>query len=229
MKTLSGQTEAPASRTAAGFTMVELLVVMGIIAMMAALTVGVVKTLTEGAKQDSAEMLLQKVESALERYEQQVGKYPSEIPTADWIRSRYTDDSQFSESELNEIAQQLRLANLQIASILVKMDEFSTEGGTHARELVKDPNTGDFLLVDPWYEGTQGLAHEIVQVDLDGDGTTDGPGLGYRFLNVVRGGHNSPGLDIWCNGENGINDELNNYNPENPENYGDDIVNWARR
>ena len=223
MKTRKSQTGGRARRTAGGFTLVELLLVMGIIAMLAALTVGVVRSLTDKAKRDSATMLLEKVETALEQYHDQVGKYPSEIPTADWIENEY------SAGNLDNIGNQLRLANLQVASILSNMDEFTAEGGTHARELVQDPNTGDFLLVDPWYEGTQGLAHQIVQVDLDGDGTAETDGLGYRFVNFVRGGHNSPGLDIWCNGENGINDELNNYDPDNPENYGDDIVNWARR
>ena len=229
MTTLKRKTGEPARRAAGGFTLVELLVVLGIIALLAALTVGVVKSLTDKAQRDSAEMLMEKVETALERYHDQVGKYPSEVPTASWIYSLYDNDGSFSAAELNQIGDQLRLANLQIASILAGMDEFTAEGGTHARELVKDPNTGDFLLVDPWYDGTPGLTHQVVPVDLDGDGNPDVDGLGYRFVNVVKGGHNSPGLDIWCNGENGINDELNNYDPTNPENYGDDIVNWARR
>jgi len=44
-------------------------------------------------------------------------------------------------------------------------------------------------------------------------------------INVILGGFNSPGLDIWSNGPDGNDDR----DPDNPKVYGDDVVNWAGR
>jgi type II secretory pathway pseudopilin PulG len=44
-----------------------------------------------------------------------------------------------------------------------------------------------------------------------------------NYIRVIKEGYNHPGLDIWSPGPNGVNERTSD-----PDDYGDDIVNWTR-
>jgi len=119
-------------RKRAAFTLTELLVVMGIIALLAALMLGVSASLRRRAQRDATRTLIDKVELALEEYQDRMGKYPDEIGS---------DPSD---------APQLRATNNAVAALLYGMDEFAvgTRGG-HVAEIVQDP-PDKHLVVDAW-------------------------------------------------------------------------------
>ena len=50
-----------------------------------------------------------------------------------------------------------------------------------------------------------------------------------RDIYIIRDGFNSPDLDIWSRGPNGDDDSGDHSIPANRYNYGDDLVNWAKR
>jgi len=68
----------PAGVRAAGFTLIEVLLVIVIILMLAGALVVFVLPQREGAERDTTRVLLQNVESALDMYRMNVGRYPSE-------------------------------------------------------------------------------------------------------------------------------------------------------
>ena len=66
---------------ARGFTLVEVLVVIGIIALLAGLSMGVGVSLRRKAAVDRTRVLIGKVETALDAHKDTFGGYPSEITT----------------------------------------------------------------------------------------------------------------------------------------------------
>jgi len=197
----------------AAFTLVELLVVIGIIGVLAAFMLGVGVTLQKKAQRDATQTLIVKVETALEHYRDQFRGFPQElldaIPTAAELQGKTAQ----------EIADLVVVGNRAVAAILQEMDEFSAAGGAHASEIIKEPdpdNPGEYryYIVDSWYNA------DSAEHDLDG---SDGK---YSYLNIARDGFNRPGLDIWSNGPDG---QSHDYDLDHPEKHGDDVVNWGRR
>ena len=144
------------------FTLIEMLIVMGIITLLAGLVIGVGVSLRAKAARDNTYMLVRRVNTALEQYKDTFAKWPDVIDPA----PAGTDYG--------------RLANLLQSLDAVEPGEI--ENG---------------LVVDAWGQP----------------------------IRVVRDGHHRPGLDIWSSGPNGVSE----YNPNNSRDYGDDVVNWARR
>jgi len=212
-----------------GFTMVELLLVMGIIAILAALTLGVSSSLMKQNKVRATRVTIEKAHTVLRQYHSQAGSWPDAIPTAQTVAEL------LGNGEWETLALRMRAANRAVASILTRSDEFSIEGSGSGGGgvLVRDPEEPDtFYVVDHWHEG---------KIPEDSDGhfsayaftgrNDEGDLVDYRpqFLNFVKQGHNKPGLDVWSNGPNGKNETLPSYVSGNPQDYGDDIVNWTRR
>ena len=187
------------------FTLTEMLVVLGIISFLMAFMLGVTSALQEKARRDATKTLIGKIETELENYRERLGYYPQElldvIPRAADLPTTTTD----------EMAE----ANRAVAAILRELDEFSTAGGAHARDIVEYPEgSGEYYVVDAW------LNMDRPEHDVNG---SDGM---YSFLNIVKDGFNRPGFDISSNGPDGENDRdpLNDLTK-----YGDDVVNWGRR
>ena len=202
-----------------GFTLVELLVVMGVITLLTALVVGVGMTLRAHAKEDAARLLIQKAERALDEYETRQGDYPDGLADPSGTQEDFRD------------------ANCVVGLILKDLDEFSrTRGGGRALEIFRidvtailppgdgmtpgsvqePPVTGSYFVycvVDPWFN------NQVDAHDLDLDATGSPPAIRYSFLNFAINGHTAPGVDIWSNGPNGLDDHGG----------GDDINNWSRR
>jgi len=65
----------------AGFTLVELLVVLGIIALLAALAVGVSQSLRAKGRADRTRTLIEKVETGLVEYKETIGTWPPALGT----------------------------------------------------------------------------------------------------------------------------------------------------
>ena len=203
-------------RASQGFTLVELLVVMGIIAIMAALTIGVATSLRSRSKRDATRMLIDKVETALDEYKTQVGSYPDAIPTASWLQAKLSENP----PALGAIATQFHQTNRAVARILSDRDEFSTASGSHSADLIRVTVSGNeqWFLVDTYIQSDEGITPDVKNNMVQD----------YHLINIVRGGHNTPGLDIWSTGPNGVNDALKTYAQNaNPQNYGDDITNWG--
>ena len=179
------------------FTLTEMLVVLGIISFLMAFMLGVTSALQEKARRDATKMLIGKIETELENYRERLGYYPQELldlPT----------------TTTEEMAE----ANRAVAAILRELDEFSSTGGAHARDIVEYPEgSGEYYVVDAW------LNMDRPEHDVNG---SDGM---YSFLNIVRDGFNRPGFDISSNGPDGENDR----DPDDLTKYGDDVVNWGRR
>ena len=144
------------------FSMVEILIVIGIITLLAGLALGVGATLRARSHRDSALVLIRRIETALEQYRDVFGSWPSAV-RAPPAGSDYQ-----------------KLADILLGAEVVQPSE--VRGG---------------VVVDVWRNP----------------------------INVIRGGYNTPGLDIWSNGPDG-ND---NRDPNNSKVYGDDVVNWAGR
>ncbi len=65
-----------------GFTMVELMITISIIAILAGLLFAVAGTVTKRQKKEATKMLLSKVEAALHMYKNEQGSYPSYVSTS---------------------------------------------------------------------------------------------------------------------------------------------------
>ena len=218
-----------------GFTLAEVLVVMGIIAILAALTVGVTVSLREKSRRQSARITIEKINTVLQRYKDRVGDWPEAIQRARALH-------RMVQAELwQEMGRRQMRANRAVASILAGSDDFSVRGagagGTGV--LVRDPSEPDaYYVVDPWFEGNPPLDSN----DLDEDGNTQdispmafvsrdasGKPIPSNFVNFAKEGHNAPGLDIWSDGPDGMNDYTFGQNPQAARNTGDDVVNWTGR
>ncbi len=156
------------------FTLVELLVVMGIIVILAGMVVGVGVALRARAARDSAYMLVKRIETALEQYWDEFGMYPEAIETSPTVA-----------------------ANITVARVLLQADAVASHGQGGGRSEIVYESPDKPHVVDYW-------GNEI---------------------NIADEGLNRPGLDIWSSGPNGANER----NTADPNDYGDDIVNWGRR
>ncbi len=73
----------PPRRGGAGFTLLELLIVIAIIAILAALTMGAFKFATEAASRNRTTAALTAIKGALERYKEKFGEYPEPMAPAE--------------------------------------------------------------------------------------------------------------------------------------------------
>jgi len=149
--------ERPDGAARRAFTLVELLVVIGIIVLLAGIGVGVGQAVRAKGRRDRTRMLIDRIATALRDYESMIGHWPDAI----------ADDAAATDYP-------------QLATVLLGL------------EAVKPSEVGDD-------GGLQGVV-------LDAWG---------RYILVCKGGHNSPGLDIWSLGAD-------------PADPADDVVNWGR-
>jgi len=193
-------------RRTAGFTLIEMLVVISIILILAGALVGVGRALSDKANRDRTQTLIDRIETALTEYRLEFGHWPnspSPIPSA----AGPLDPTD------------LRNANRTVAAWLVPYGQFDlTVGMGRAGEIIQVA-PGQYYVVDIWFDPEE-PAH-----DFDPDPWPPNPPKGYQFINIATNGFNAPELDIWSNGPDGVN----NRNPSDPTVYGDDIVNWGRR
>jgi prepilin-type N-terminal cleavage/methylation domain-containing protein len=195
-----------------GFTVIEMLIVVGILAILMALAVPTAMKLRQDAKADATRLLTDKAESAFAEYSVALPDWPDEVPTAAQLQSlaqagRWAD-----------YAEALRLGNRHMVSILEgtkQIRSFRMRGGSGG-ELVDWQ--GDRYMVDSYWSGPGDMKAQ--PVDTDGDGTPDALG-GVHFLCFVREGHKQPSLDIYSSGPDGV---LQAHSLAG--NIGDDIVNW---
>jgi len=181
------------------FTLVELLVVISIIAVLAAMTVGVAAALRGRSTRDRTRLMIERLEMALDQYREQFGHWPAGIP----------DAAAFSPAAA-------KTANASVARALYPLFEFDrTSGKGHVRELYVESETPVLIayFVDGWFNPND------PEHDLDVSDSA------YSLLNFALKGFNAPEIDIWSNGPDGHNDRDNN----DMGHYGDDLVNWGPR
>lgn len=219
-----------------GFTLIEMLVVMGIIAVLVGLTLPVVSTIRQGNRRDATRLLIEKTEAALDEYKTQVGHYPEGIPDRSDLEA-WIDANQYDRARRAIVR-----GNLAVAEVVMEKDSFTTAGGGHVRELVQDTPKGGlvrnifppderktiperpYLLVDSYYRNQEDLIPVPVDLQIDKDKIPDT--LSHTVLCITREGVNQPGLDIWSCGPNEINNVLA-ANREPPKGtVSDDVRNW---
>jgi prepilin-type N-terminal cleavage/methylation domain-containing protein len=191
-------------RRTAGFTLIEMLVVISIILVLAGALVGVSRALSDKANRDRTLTLIDRIETALTEYRLEFGHWPNSPNSIPSAAGPPTPG-------------QLLNANGTVAAWLVPYGQFDlTVGMGRAGEIVQVA-PGQYYVVDIWYDPEE-PAHDL-------DPTGAAPDNGYQFINIATNGFNAPELDIWSNGPDGVN----NRNPSDCTVYGDDIVNWGRR
>ena len=173
--------QTPRRGAAHGFTLIEMLVVLGIIALLASVVIGASVWLRRGAAQKNVRMLIERVQTALELYRNTFGQFPNAIATYE---------------EWSTLPLRREASNVAVAQVLLRSDAVGSAGSGGPPEIS--------------YRTFQGSSAPHI---IDHWGSD---------LNIIKGGHNSPGLDIWSSGENGRPE----YNPNDPNDCGDDIVNW---
>jgi prepilin-type N-terminal cleavage/methylation domain-containing protein len=164
-----------------GFTLVEMLAVVAIIAVVAGMLLTATMKAREKQRVNATRSLIQRIELALEHYRNTYGQWPPAIGT--------TPTSE---------------ANNALAQTLLELDAVAARGGaTSAPSEIVDQNGSTYEPGDTAYV-----------VDIWGN-----------RINVIKNGHNTPGLDIWSNGPDG---ESNRHSAD-PKSNGDDVVNWTRQ
>jgi prepilin-type N-terminal cleavage/methylation domain-containing protein len=156
----------------AGFTLVELLVVMGIAAILLGLVLGVGRTIRLRTRRETTKLLFVRLENVLEQYKNAIGHLPDAI----------LDSRNPSQPET------LDAANGAAAEVLL-------DAGAGADNIT--------------YDGAKTFV-----IDAYGN-----------KIRIISGGYNTPGLDIWSLGLDGVNDR----NSSDPLDCGDDVVNWHGR
>lgn len=78
MRTMRNHADRLGSGGGAGFTMIEVLLVLAILVMLATVAIMALGGTREGAKIDTTRLLIQEVENAMETYNLHVGHYPTE-------------------------------------------------------------------------------------------------------------------------------------------------------
>jgi len=121
-----------------GFTLIEMLVVIGIIALVAGMSLGVGVSLRRKAAVDRTRVLIRKVETALDAHKDTFGGYPSEITTVPMDQ-----------------------ANIAVAEILLEQDVV----GESAREISRQG--GQPHVVDAWGNDLQIVSGGFNRPDLD--------------------------------------------------------------
>ena len=198
--------------TSSYFTLTELLVVIGIIAVLAALVVGVSESVGRSTKVDHTRLLLERIETVLEMYRDTYDQYPEIIPP-----------------DLTQTAKNKSI-NTEIAEMLLESDAVEVTAKSGVRDIV-DQNgesyeaaKGDVpYVIDPW-----GNPIHIVR-------WRTGPNsynYNYRAPDVWSSGPD--GVTTYRRNDDGdadIDEDGTDPTGEDPGWLPDsnDIVNWARK
>ena len=161
------------SRRLGGFTLVELLIVVIVLAILAAIVVPQFATSTDDAKLAAADSTLANVRAAVDLYYQQHGEYPSALgdgtnaadSTGAWLGqlSLYTDDdgdAQNTKDATHIYGPYLRKAEIPLEPITnLQVLEISTAGVLGMTATAGDPGgwkfdnqTGQFIINDATYD-----------------------------------------------------------------------------
>jgi prepilin-type N-terminal cleavage/methylation domain-containing protein len=189
----------------AGFTLMELLVVVAIITILAAMVLTAVSAVSQSNRRKTAQLLLTRIEAAIDHYNEMHGtSWMQDLPTRDDVGlDWWLADNQSPPSSVMSAA---RDANTLIAEeVLMGQDEYEfAREGSKTPVIVEDG--GDYFVVDPWYDPN----------DPDRD-------LDNNMIWFARDGVNAGGLDIWSPGPDGQTDmlALQNDDPNTTDDDGD--------
>lgn len=204
-----------------GFTMIEVLVTLSIIAMIIALLFPLYTSVMRRAKEAEAQSMINQISAALTSYAHEFSVYiPDGDPSRHAVDTFYFDNTAYTHGE----ALSLGLTN-----------EFVRPYGTVRKagpylDWDYDRSGSGIGVLDPWGKPYQydELAGETENVgadpgrgccehDLDGDGSTED-------RSVTGGSHNYYSFDVWSFGANQTN-ENGRRMADHPS--GDDVNNWG--
>jgi prepilin-type N-terminal cleavage/methylation domain-containing protein len=194
-----------------GFTLVELLVVISIIGLLAALTLGGVKAVQDKAAKARAQGEIAAIEVALERYKIDNGDYPDGdqlTPTADLYPANYADNN-------------YKAAGKDLFLAITGRSKYGdpSSGTTQYIELKKNQTYTDLdgksYIQDPWGSVTVGHPY----------------GYYYKSAGSVNGNVNAKSLfnevtpDIWST----ANKKTAALNGADKANYLNWVTNWSNK
>jgi prepilin-type N-terminal cleavage/methylation domain-containing protein len=135
----------PRGRRGRGFTLIEMMVVIGIILLLVALTVGVTVALASKSESREAESIIKVLDLALTEWESTSERqltYGAETPTTpyDFDSAQYDADPDKLQSDFLKIM----MRNPQVADMLAQI------GGDRLRDVDPDPDVRVLRIIDPW-------------------------------------------------------------------------------
>ena len=191
-----------------GFTLIEMLVVIGIITALVAASLGGYSAMTRAAERTKCRELVFQVQAALETLYQREGNWPKLLATASKA------DGKLDAKTAYALRTYLSLNADEESKTLVGLDKFGIIS-PWAMNVFK--RGGNEVTLDTQVNGPQKIKDHILHfaLDLDGDGIIDDASVGGESVNVRAA------AIVWCAGKDG------KMEPYSKGLKRDDIYSWT--
>ena len=213
-------------KTHKGFTLIEMLVVIGIIVILMGASIAGYSKMTKSAERTKAQELVSNAATALTVYFQQEGAWPKRILTEG------KSDGRLDDKVALILAKKGLMSISSSGSKLTGLDQFGIVSPWATAAIKRAGNGASLSTKIP---GTQSTVQDHIlhfAVDLDGDGIVKGANVGGSTINVRAT------AIVWCGGKDGVVDPYPSAGGSSSGKKGsnagsssgrlDDIYSWTR-